>query len=255
MKSDINFVYLSAYGAPHLKLYEDGKIFDTLKNEFIKSRSRNKVCLAPHVYESIDKLVCLYFTHPKYQYGIHIKNAADYGYSYLWVTDTGKIWNDCLLKWTKPYVNKDGYYVIHVMHQGTLCTNALFVHQLVMLLFYGIPEKDENGYTKVVNHIDCNKQNNRLDNLEYCSQFENVLHSRKNGNSPYVIKESDVYYICEHFYILNERICDIARQLDKYPETVKNVTGGHCHRLIRAKWIRNNLKRLPKNFFAKTSHS
>lgn len=46
------------------------------------------------------------------------------------------------------------------------------IHRLVMLTF--------KGYSKSqVNHIDGNKLNNNLNNLEYCNNRENYFHARK----------------------------------------------------------------------------
>lgn len=50
------------------------------------------------------------------------------------------------------------------------------VHNLVALAFIGIPPE---GY--VVNHKDGNKLNNRLENLEYVTQRENILHAHRLG--------------------------------------------------------------------------
>lgn len=46
------------------------------------------------------------------------------------------------------------------------------IHRLVMRAFVGTPPADRYQ----VNHIDGIKENNHLDNLEYCSAQENLLH-------------------------------------------------------------------------------
>lgn len=51
-----------------------------------------------------------------------------------------------------------------------------FVHRLVMAAFAGDPKPGQD-----VNHIDGNKQNNSLDNLEYCDRLGNVRHAIATG--------------------------------------------------------------------------
>jgi hypothetical protein len=44
------------------------------------------------------------------------------------------------------------------------------VHRLVCLAFHGAPTREQTD----VNHIDHNKQNNRPENLEWCTRSENM---------------------------------------------------------------------------------
>ena len=49
------------------------------------------------------------------------------------------------------------------------------VHRLVMLAFVG-----ENSEKRFVNHIDGNPSNNYLENLEWCTSRENLMHAYEN---------------------------------------------------------------------------
>lgn len=69
-------------------------------------------------------------------------------------------------------IDKDGYYRATFR---TIDGKSKFmpVHRLVALLFIPNSDKSKN----CVNHIDNNRHNNRVDNLEWVSPKENVYHS------------------------------------------------------------------------------
>jgi ribosomal protein S25 len=71
-------------------------------------------------------------------------------------------------------LTKDGYYKVRL-----LCNNkdkTVRVHRLVAEAF--IPNNDNK---ETVNHIDGNKQNNRVDNLEWADRHEQLYHAYKNN--------------------------------------------------------------------------
>jgi hypothetical protein len=67
------------------------------------------------------------------------------------------------------------YYVTKLYKNGTYCSKA--VHRFVMEAFK--PEKCGN----VINHIDGDKHNNYIHNLEWCTTAQNAEHSCKTGLS------------------------------------------------------------------------
>lgn len=67
-----------------------------------------------------------------------------------------------------------GYPIIGLSKNGKLKTRT--IHRLVAETFIDNPCK-----YKVINHIDCNKTNNNVNNLEWCTQKHNVRESFKNG--------------------------------------------------------------------------
>ena len=74
----------------------------------------------------------------------------------------------------KPIVASNGYHIINLTYPKR---KQYLIHRLVCEAFLW-----ESKLT--VNHKDFNKVNNTLNNLEYCTQKENILHSiigNKNG--------------------------------------------------------------------------
>lgn len=72
----------------------------------------------------------------------------------------------------KPYENAGGYLRVNLYdHDGRV--SKKYVHRLVAEAFFG----DQPGM--VVNHKDANKHNNAVENLEWCTQKQNIQHSIK----------------------------------------------------------------------------
>ena len=76
-----------------------------------------------------------------------------------------------ILKTTK---NNRGYHDVSLMKCGK--RKHQLVHRLVAIAFCEKPEG-----TNVVNHIDCNPDNNCASNLEWVTQSQNICHSADCG--------------------------------------------------------------------------
>lgn len=74
----------------------------------------------------------------------------------------------------KPLKNEKGYLRIDLAKNGK--SKKVRIHRLVAQTFISNP----NNYQEV-NHIDGNKQNNRVDNLEWCTHSYNMKHAVKLG--------------------------------------------------------------------------
>ena len=95
-----------------------------------------------------------------------------------------KVYNSGLLNSNKCFISKEkilkpstiskGYKGITLTKEGKRYPKK--VHRLVAMAF--IP----NPYNKSqINHIDCNKANNCVENLEWCTNGENQKHAFKHG--------------------------------------------------------------------------
>ena len=74
----------------------------------------------------------------------------------------------------KPQLSKKGYLQISIIKNGKKLNTG--IHRLVAIAF--IP--NINNYEQV-NHIDSNKLNNNVSNLEWCTNKQNADHATKNN--------------------------------------------------------------------------
>lgn len=82
-----------------------------------------------------------------------------------------RVLNERLLE---PWKSRKGYMKVALRKNNK--NHEKFVHRLVAETF--MPMQDE---TLQVNHIDTNKENNTLNNLEWCTCKENIRHAYVNG--------------------------------------------------------------------------
>lgn len=96
------------------------------------------------------------------------------GYPNYEVSDLGRIRN---IKTGKISIggNSNGYRIKSFSVNGKI--KSYGVHCLVALAFLGERPTEPSGRKYQVNHKDCNRENNRLDNLEYVTSDANVRHS------------------------------------------------------------------------------
>ena len=74
----------------------------------------------------------------------------------------------------KPCTTKSGYKQVNL--QKNKKTYGKLVHRLVAEAFI-----ENKNNKKCINHIDGDKLNNRVDNLEWCTYKENAKHAWENG--------------------------------------------------------------------------
>jgi len=99
------------------------------------------------------------------------------GYECIYkISNTGKITRIWKTKETvmKTQVHSQGYVAVSLTKDGKNKTHK--VHRLLALTWLSNPQ--DKAY---INHIDGNKQNNSLDNIEWCTPSENSKHAHSTG--------------------------------------------------------------------------
>lgn len=109
--------------------------------------------------------------------------------------------------------DKSGYRLAGLCKDGKV--SAKRIHRLVAEAF--IPKLENKTE---VNHIDGNKKNNCINNLEWCDRKENMKHAAKNGLSGFKngkdninAKEILQYDLKENFIKMWHCIADIEKEL------------------------------------------
>lgn len=136
-----------------------------------------------------------------------LKNCSDYKVSsegYVKSLKTGKI--------LKPSISNSGYYTVK-LYDGVR-HHSKAIHRLVAETFH---EGDHSGLE--VNHIDGNKLNNRVDNLEWCAHSYNTKHAIENGLfTPYKLPP----YSPEGIRV---RIIETGQEFDSLSECANYIGG------------------------------
>lgn len=113
------------------------------------------------------------------------KISDDFGILYIYkktyiISNKGEVFN---FKGDKLKLSKhNNKYVILTISEGIKKRKNFYVHRLVAQLFIENPNNN-----LIVNHINLNRENNDVQNLEWCDQSFNVKHSVSLGS--YTFKE------------------------------------------------------------------
>ena len=141
---------------------------------------------------------------------VKIENFPDYSIDKQGIVYSHKYGKNKMLKQQDHY---KGYKVVTLVN-GQI-KKTMKVHRLVASAFLN------NGLNKEqVNHIDGNKTNNCLDNLEWTTQSENQLHAHRTG-------------------LMDGKI---QKSIDLFSKKVVDIVNGKIYPSLKIACIENNLK-------------
>lgn len=169
-----------------------------------------------------------------------MKNLSELGYPDYCISEEGRIYSLKSKRFLNTQYNDGGYEVVTLRKDGK--TNTLKVHRLLCLMFK--PESFFEG--AFVNHKDGNKKNNSLDNLEWCTRSENVLHAYDLGlikNKPRQLTEDDVHLICQ-FLEDGARIIDVSKEFDIERSIIYSIYNRNAYSHISYEY---DFDKVPKN--------
>jgi hypothetical protein len=151
------------------------------------------------------------------------------GYPHLLISTKGRVVSVLHDREIKPYISNRGYLRV------ALCLNRKLknyhVHRLVAEAFIPNP----NGYTDV-DHIDGNKLNNNVENLQWLSRGDNI---RKAGNKRFCGAKP---VICVETGKVYHSISEAAKELHITPAIISAIAKGEykSYHKLHFKYYNNN---------------
>lgn len=143
------------------------------------------------------------------------------------VTEDGQIFSLQGKKY-RQYINEFGYHIVNVKDPVSGLWKRRRVHRLVAETYLGNPENKPE-----VNHIDCNKSNNRVENLEWATSKENKDHGWAEGlysakgelHVDSLLTDKQVHEICK---LMEEgaRNKDLAMAFGVHKDTISRIRIG-----------------------------
>lgn len=139
-----------------------------------------------------------------------------------YITDDGKVWSERTQKFLSFQYDKNGYVKVQ-MRSTDNKSHRYSVHRLVLENFKPV----ENMENLQVNHIDGDKKNNNLTNLEWTTSEENIRHAIDNNlratiNGASKLTPEQVIEIYRRA-TNGERNIDLGKEFNIHPDQVGRI--------------------------------
>lgn len=154
----------------------------------------------------------------------------------------------------KQKIDTRGYYSIMLIINGQ--RRDLQIHRLVGITFI---ENDDPEHRIQINHIDGNKLNPHISNLEWCTPKENIHHIYKTGLKKHILKGEEITdSIYKEFQI--RKVCELLEQGDLALSTIscltdvsvgmiRHILNHHSWKHISCEYDIDNYKRTHEKYY------
>lgn len=136
------------------------------------------------------------------------------------ITDQDEIINTNTKNKLSKIKAKDGYIMVSLMKVGGGTTYLPF-HRIKMMAFKPV----ENMQFLQVNHIDGNKENNNLDNLEWVTAKENIRHAWQNNLSSTENIQGDKSNLCHNSEEQALQVIELLKTNNYTDNEIAKITG------------------------------
>lgn len=134
----------------------------------------------------------------------------------------------------KPWRNHKGYLAVQLCDKGREKTAV--VHRLVAEAFIDNPQNKPQ-----INHIDCDKTNNNVSNLEWCTNSENQKHAFAHGLQAQNFEHPQSKLTLEQVLDIKQNcqkgvkgysMADFARKYNVCAGSISQILEGKSYRMI-----------------------
>lgn len=130
--------------------------------------------------------------------------------------------------WAGP---KDSQYLIVFLHKGKGEQHIFRVHRLVADAF--LPKVQGKDF---VNHMDCNRSNNSVSNLEWCTPLENTRHAFLSGRCENIGEYQKRQIVCVDTGERFDSIKDACKKYGVTPKAIAQAANGGTIKSCGVRW-------------------
>lgn len=193
-------VILSKEGYDYLKLNRDKTVVNLKTNHVYDQAMANDVLVIWHENHSVSIPIMRYWR--KY-FANEIEKVPDedkrslsfIGCPNYIITRDGRVWNNYFYSWQKFFVSKSTGYVEGNLTNGHGCTHTYKLHRLLMMAFKPHPRMS----VLEVDHLNGNKLDNDLINLEWVTTEENGRRAREMGLHRRTLTDDQIHAFCKEW--------------------------------------------------------
>lgn len=141
------------------------------------------------------------------------------------ITNDGRVYSCTGKKWVKLYSDKDGYLRINLSNGKRGDVTSTMVAQLVLYTYVGQPP--ENMEHPTANHIDGNRTNNMVSNLEWMEHSTNssIRFNKASGsqNGGSKLTDYEVHIICKLLQTKKFTLKDLANAFGVSSTAIRDI--------------------------------
>lgn len=227
--------FLDELDLPYIEVTETGEIYDHIEGRYRYPQRNGQFEIVSKLTKrrtrcDFDQLLRYCFDAPwNQQVIIPFRHLSVLGFVGYYVLEDGRVFSAKTMQYMNGSLSFDGYRRVCFSNGRVGLGRTEIVHRLVAKMFLPNPENKPE-----VNHIDGNKLNNHVSNLEWVFPYENMEHALRCGLRKSALTDEQIHEICRQLES-GERVSTIYKTLNIQKHSVLDIKSG-CHMRISSKY-------------------